>query len=140
MGPHRYNKKTCDEIYNLISTGVPIKQTCAIVGINRDTYYRWYNNGKEDPESKYYPFYQRMEKAKANAIAARVKRINDAGKAGTWQADAWYLERIDPEHFGRKDKVEVDANAKVENKSFDNLIRAFEESKKQWQERRTSSN
>lgn len=128
----RFNEELTKKICQKIATGVPINHSCASVGISRSQFYEWYRRGKQAKRGKYHDFYEKVEKAKADAISLRVARINKAGENGNWQADAWYLERIDPEHFGKKDKVQVDAKTKIENKSFDNLIQAFEESKKEW--------
>jgi hypothetical protein len=43
-----------------------------------------------------------------------MKRIEKAGMKGSWQADAWLLERRNPEQFARRDMVRVsdaDGNA-----------------------------
>lgn len=47
-------------------------------------------------------FSHRFEKAKVIAEAAALTNIRKAARAGSWQADAWYLERTRPEKYGRK--------------------------------------
>lgn len=123
-------KNICDDI----KQGVPMTHAAVMNGIHKTTFYDWINKGKEETSGVFRDFYQAVEEAKSVAIGLRVKRIYQAGETN-WQSDAWWLERVDPEHFGRKDRVQLDANAKVESKSFDNLIRAFEESKKEWKRR-----
>lgn len=51
-------------------------------------------------------FYERVEKACAEAEHRNVMVIQKAsGKS--WQAAAWWLERRNPEEYGRKDRVDV---------------------------------
>lgn len=47
-----------------------------------------------------------MEQAEAEAISEHVQNIKRHSKE-QWQASAWYLERIAPEEWGRKDRVHV---------------------------------
>lgn len=136
----RYNEELVQRLCGKIATGIPISHACASEALGRTQFYKWMREGKKGPTNKYYSFYKRIEKAKADAIAIRVARINRAGEQGTWQADAWWLERVDPEHFSKKDKLQVDAQAKVESKSFDNLLNAFEESKRQWNKNKKENN
>lgn len=50
---------------------------------------------------------QICKKGRAKAIQKALTNINRAGNdPAHWQANAWYLERVEPELFGRKQKVE----------------------------------
>lgn len=134
MAKTKLTDKLCDEICNDIKAGVPIKHASVAHGITDATFYNWYNKGKVAKSGKFKIFHDKVEEAKSIAITLRARRIYKAGEM-SWQADAWWLERVDPDNFGRKDKVHVDAKTKIESRSFDNLIRAFEESKKEWKQR-----
>lgn len=47
------------------------------------------------------------KKGRAKAIQKALTNINRAGMdPAHWQANAWYLERVEPEFFGRKQRVE----------------------------------
>ena len=61
-------------------------------------------------------------KYKAYAIALRVENIRQAGVEGNWQADAWWLERVDPENFGRKDKLSLKGDLRHEHKNVKELF------------------
>jgi hypothetical protein len=47
-------------------------------------------------------FRDAVKRAEAEAKLAALERIQLAGRGGTWQADAWYLERKCPREFGRR--------------------------------------
>lgn len=109
--------KLCDEICNDIKAGVPIKHAVISHGISETTYYRWYDKGKEAKSGKFRNFYDKIQEAKSVAVTLRARRVYKAGET-SWQADAWWLERVDPENFGRKDthKVDMKTDQKVQVK------------------------
>lgn len=97
----------CDEICNDIKAGVPIKHASIAHGISESTFYNWFDKGKEAKSGKFRKFYDKIQEAKSVAITLRARRIYKAGET-SWQSDAWWLERVDPENFGRKDTHKVD--------------------------------
>ena len=113
MAKTKLTDKLCDEICNDIKAGVPIKHAAISHGITEVTFYNWYNQGKTAKSGAKKQFYDKVEEAKSVAITLRARRIYKAGETN-WQADAWWLERVDPENFGRKDyhKHEADINNK----------------------------
>jgi len=62
-------------------------------GINYDTLNEW--------RKKYSDFSDAIKKAEGECVVMRLARINKAGQEGTWQADAWTLERRYPQDYGR---------------------------------------
>jgi hypothetical protein len=54
-----------------------------------------------------------VEKARGDFVARRIRRIEQAAEDGTWTADAWAVERIDPDTWGRKDRVDVSGTITV---------------------------
>lgn len=107
----------CDEICNDIKAGVPIKHASIAHGISESTFYNWFDKGKEAKSGKFRKFYDKIQEAKSVAITLRARRIYKAGET-SWQADAWWLERVDPDNFGRKDthKVDMKTEQKVQVK------------------------
>ena len=103
----------CDEICNDIKAGVPIDHAAIAHGITRVTFYNWYNKGKEAKTGKFKQFHDKVDEAKSVAITLRARRIYKAGET-SWQADAWWLERVDPHNFGRKDTHQIQAEIKTE--------------------------
>jgi hypothetical protein len=55
-------------------------------------------------------FLQRVEQARAEAIAKKVAVIAKSGNDGDWRAAAWWLERQVPEEFGKTEKFEIGGN------------------------------
>lgn len=107
-----------------IARGIPLYWARKLVGVSDATYHKWYNRGKEsdDPTDPYNVFYLEMEEAKALAIGSRVDGIRKAGEMGSWQAHAWWLERIDHEHFGRKSVIDANVNANVQEVNLAELF------------------
>lgn len=95
--PTQYSQAKVDEVCSYIEEGVPLKWAYRAAGIGHTTFYEW--------QEKHPEFAEAVEEARARAIANRVGRINKAAKEGTWQADAWYLERQDPDEFGRRQVI-----------------------------------
>ena len=121
MAKTKLTDKLCDEICNDIKAGVPIDHAAIAHGITRATFYNWYNKGKDAKSGKFRQFHDKVEEAKSVAITLRARRIYKSGETN-WQADAWWLERVDPNNFGRKDKYEHTVDAKVESKVTVNLL------------------
>lgn len=88
-------------LVNLISTGVPIVHASKAIGITEDTYHHWMRRGELQPNSIYGDLRRAIEKAWSQAVATRVRQINEAAKNGDWRAAAWYLERVHSDQFGR---------------------------------------
>lgn len=122
----KLNPQIQEAICNEIKRGTPITSACLIAGISKDTYYRWYRKGEKAKTGRFKEFYNKIEEAKAYAIALRVENIRKAGRNGSWQADAWWLERMDPENFSRKDNVNVKSENINHNLNI-NLNRLFDD-------------
>lgn len=114
------------DICNDIKAGVPIDHAAIAHGITRATFYNWYRKGKDAKSGKFRQFYDKVEEAKSVAIALRARRIYKAGE-DNWQADAWWLERVAPNYFGRKDTHTVDMNANVNTEVTVNLLKKVKE-------------
>ena len=133
MAKTKLTDKLCDEICNDIKAGVPIIHAAIAHGIGQSTFYDWYNAGKKAKSGNKKKFYDKVEEAKSVAITLRARRIYKAGET-SWQADAWWLERVDPDNFGRKDTHRIEADVTTEHKGFENLIEAFDAGKQKWEQ------
>lgn len=80
-----------------------IDTACALVGISAKTYHEWMR--REEPAFR--EFRQSIEKARAEAVQGYLGVIKHAAHNGTWQAAAWWLERVLPDQYGRKTTVET---------------------------------
>jgi len=94
------------EIVKYIQAGNYARHACLAVGISERTYYNWIEWGEERQSGVYFQFMQAIKKAEAQAVARNVAVIQKAA-IDTWQAAAWWLERTQYEHFGRKDKHDI---------------------------------
>ncbi|WP_299523296.1 hypothetical protein [uncultured Methanobrevibacter sp.] len=112
-----------EQICNEIKRGMPLSKAPLIAGITVQTFYKWYNKGEKARSGKFKQFYDKVEEAKAYAIALRVENIRKAGQDGTWQADAWWLERIDPKNFGLRKDISLKGDLKHEH----NITNLFDE-------------
>jgi hypothetical protein len=123
-------------IVDAVSCGVPLSQAAALAEIEERTVYQWMQRGLGMLSSRpatplYVQFVQGIQKARAQDEARRVLRINEAGRGGAilyektttypdgrvvrevkhaepqWTADAWHLERSRPEHWGKRDRIDM---------------------------------
>lgn len=90
-----YTPELHKQIVDTLSTGVSIRDVCAYVGIDEDTYYRWCRNDKE--------FLLDTQRARTSGRIGAAAVVRKAAIAGDVQAAEWYLERQDPATWGRKD-------------------------------------
>lgn len=126
MATLKLTDELCDNICKDIKEGVPIVHASVANGISTSTFYSWYDKGKEAKSGKYKKFYDEINEARSVAVTLRAKRVYKAGET-SWQADAWWLERVDPENFARKDKMEVksdntNTNVNMEVKPTDKVL------------------
>ena len=126
MATLKLTDELCDNICKDIKEGVPIVHASVANGISTSTFYSWYDKGKEAKSGKYKKFYDEINEARSVAVTLRAKRVYKAGET-SWQAAAWWLERVDPENFGRKDKMEVksdntNTNVNMEVKPTDKVL------------------
>jgi hypothetical protein len=108
----KYTPELHEQIVALIRKGYPKTVAFRLVGLNADTGWVWLRYGREQPNK--YPHYVKLaediDHAIAEVQAERVDQILAAARDPKhWTAAAWYLERTDPQTWGRKDRVQLDA-------------------------------
>lgn len=99
-----------EQIGNNITLGMPLKFAAEAAGITEVTFYNWLKRGEAESKGQFYEFAEHVKACKAKAVQLHLKLITKAATDGSWQASAWILERRYPEEFGRKDRLELDAN------------------------------
>jgi hypothetical protein len=125
-GVPAYSKRLHRVIVENVRKGHPKTIAFREVGIHPDTVWRWLEQGRIDP--KRYPQYvqlaEDLDQAKALADADALDRIQAAAKSDPkhWTADAWYLERTSPQHFSKRDKVDVEIDAPRPLVQFNQLV------------------
>lgn len=91
------------------------ENAAASAGVSRRTYFRWMREGDGgDGPEPFGSFALSVMGAVAESQAARLKRLQAAGEDGKWQADAWFLERSDPEHWAIRNIIQVKIDKEVE--------------------------
>lgn len=130
MAKLKLTDQLCDGICNDIKAGVPIKHASIAHGISESTFYNWFDKGRKAKSGKFKQFYDKIQEAKSVAITLRARRIYKAGE-DNWQADAWWLERVDPENFGRRDRYEHTVDAKVDSEVTVNRMELVKQKRKE---------
>lgn len=78
-----------------------------MAGISRSTLFQWMRDGDREKTPELKQFSDAIKRGKALGEAMFVMAIDRAGKNGCWQADAWLLERMYPERYGRRSAKEI---------------------------------
>lgn len=121
----RYNQKLTPELSarycEAISKGHSIGAACAIVGINRQTYYNWYKRGKEAKSGKYRQFYCDVNNAEDKATHRAEKPIIDAIPHNAQEAKWWLIKRRQG-LYGERTYTEAKIDAEVKSEVTVNLL------------------
>jgi hypothetical protein len=84
------------------------------VSVAREWLARGFGNDPNRPRTALYAsFADGVEKARGEFVARRIRRIEQAAEGGTWTADAWAVERVDPDTWGRRDRLDVSGTMTV---------------------------
>jgi hypothetical protein len=106
--PTKLTPEIAATICGLVAQGNYMKASAGAVGVDPGTVHRWVSKGAApDADPLYRDFRDQLQKAKAMAEAKMVKVITTAANQGQWTAAAWWLERTNPEEWGKRDRVEV---------------------------------
>ena len=100
--PSILTPKLREEIVELLKMGNYIETACAVVGINKTTYYKWIKKADESTRStKYSKFRDAVKKAMAISEARDVALITRASSKYP-KASMWRLERMYPEKWEKQ--------------------------------------
>lgn len=102
----KYTPEVHKALVDCIGMGMSKKMACDAAGVTTHCFYIWLRRGRDGELPELAKLFTDVKKAAATGVYSRLKRIEDAAKGGNWQADAWWLERVCPERFG-KNRVEV---------------------------------
>lgn len=103
----REDPTVVEAITKALKAGCTKKDACSLANISEQTFYRWIREGEKDSEGGVaYQFCESIKKAIAEARARNVTIIQKHA-VNNWTAAAWWLERSDPESWGKRDKVEM---------------------------------
>lgn len=96
--PSKLTPELSKELSESISDGLPLTHAAALAGVSYETFCEW--------RRKFPDFRHSIELAISRGVASRLKTIRKASDAGDLSASKWWLEHVQPEHFG-KNRVDV---------------------------------
>ena len=99
--PTKLNKDKIATITNLIKAGNSKRCAAMSAGIAACSFYAWMKKGETQKTGIYVEFRDAVLKAEQEAEAWHVANIRKAASNGSWQASAWWLERVVPDRYGR---------------------------------------
>lgn len=131
FGRHGRRTKCTPEIIRkiaiMIANGSTAKEAALLAGISESVFYRWIKRGRKERirleelgiedddkseadmnELPYLELFEAVNTAIPLRKAILVERIRKAGEdSRNWTANAWLLERLHPDEFGRKTRLEI---------------------------------
>lgn len=109
--PTKLTPELQELICNYIRNGNYVETAAAAAGLHRSTFYDWLKTGAQQESGIYKDFADAVNEAVAQSEINDLRIIEEAAKAGAWQAAAWRLERRFNSHWGRKDKLSADVKS-----------------------------
>ena len=103
--PTKLTPEVSDRVLQAIRAGNFQSTAARFAGIDPGAFHRWMRRGEREPRGIYGDFHDRVERALAEAEVRDIAMIERASQSH-WQAAAWRLERMHPERWGRKERVE----------------------------------
>ena len=86
-----------EALLRYIRAGNYHETACRAAGVSKDFFYHWMRDDED--------FADAVKQAEGDAEAEMLACIREAALADkTWTAAAWYLERKNPDRFGRQDR------------------------------------
>ena len=116
--PTKLTDNTIKKLETALKIGLSQKKAAIYSGISERTFYLWQKKYKEiekecngDPDNiknaddlDLFNFFQSIKKAKIDGELNHLGVITKAADNGVWQASAWFMERSNPEEWGRREK------------------------------------
>jgi len=125
----KFTRRNRKLIYEALRTGLPIGKAMELAGLDRSTYYRWMDKGKDERYPIHMRFRRIVKRIQAELQIEKLNTIRKVAEGGynlretiiefdqmgkivtkktiktippCWQAAAWFLERRYPKEYGRK--------------------------------------
>ena len=104
--PSKLTPETQARIVSAVRCGASFKNACVAAGISERTFQRWRQKGEhQGAKTEYRRFWRDLTQAEQEGQTARLAIIQEAAR-NDWRAAAWLLERMDPERFSLRYKIE----------------------------------
>ena len=104
--PTKYVPETIQAIIASLAIGNTKEDSAVAAGVTYTTMRQW--------ELDYPEFSEATQKAQAQARQRMVGTIAKAAADGNWVAAMTYLERRDPEHWARRDRMDIQIDVRKE--------------------------
>lgn len=129
----KLSEELINDIAQALTTGCHLHEAAAACNISRQTYYFWRRTGFEHrragrtaQDSLHVRLLEACDLARTAARKELVEKIKTAGQDPKhWQANAWILERSDPEHWGAAQHLIKDLQAQL--KALTEQVKALAE-------------
>lgn len=119
VGVRKFNKANRAIIVGALKRGNYLGDAAALAGVHPSTLRTWITKGREDydneVDSDWAEFYTDVLRAEAASTDAALGRIQQAAEKGFWKADAWRLERKNPDKWGKQAQVVVHGDSPAKN-------------------------
>lgn len=129
--PTKLTPELQQKICEFVKAGSYPEASIVAAGVSPRTARRWLERGDKARSGPYHDLVLAMARAHAIAKVAKVAVVSKAANAGDWRASAWWLERTDPEHYGRHDQLDVKGEVRheggIEFRPYDKMIIPIEE-------------
>ena len=129
--PTKLTPEVHEAIVDGINAGLTFRLTCARVGVNPSTFYRWLDTGETAKTGRYREFYEAVERAKADSALRLVSQITLQAPAD-WRAAAFILERRFPDDYGRRAELTGKAGGPVQVDTKVQTQHVFQPSQEVW--------
>lgn len=127
---NKYNRKLTpelsDKLCEAIAKGYSIPAACSVVGIVVQTYYNWYNKGKEAKSGKFRQFYCDVNNAQDTATHLVETVILDSIPTNPNDAK-WWLTKRRPDIYADRTYNETKLEANVQTELLAKLERPLPE-------------
>ena len=111
----KYNEKVHVVIVDAIRAGNYKGTAARLAGVHPDTFHGWMMLARDNPEASPHDvtLQEDVEQADAEFEAEMVSQVTVAANSGapnTWQAAMTIMERKNPDRWGKRDHVKIDAD------------------------------
>ena len=120
--PSKLDETTIKRLNTALKIGLSQKKSALFSGISETTFYRWQrryhkideacggdpDNIKNADDLELWEFWQSLKKAKVEGEINHLGVITKAAENGVWQASAWFMERSNPEEWGKREKNQLE--------------------------------
>ena len=104
--PSKLTPETQGRILSAVRCGASFKNACVAAGISERTFQRWRQKGeRQGAKTEYRRVWRERTRAEQEGQTARLAIVQKAA-LHDWRAATWLLERMDPERFSLRYKIE----------------------------------